>query len=361
MTNFPPGPSALILAFGLILLPVACDSGSTAPADDLPSDGLSATARIYLNAALDIMQASSINRYQIDWPPLRQAALLQAKGAETTRDTYPAIRSALAALGDNHSSFYEPQQVGDVRAPGPILPTPGPVPPQAVPPSGQRLESRVGYVRMPSFSSMQLTSEEIAAHATSYHSLIRQSDTTGMCGWIVDLRTNHGGNMWPMLAGIGPILGEGMVGMFVNPDSVKNYWYYEVGKSLNGSYVLVEVGGVPYELIDPDPAVAVLTGPGTASSGEAQVVAFRGRPNTRSFGEPTYGVPTANSGFRLSDGALLNLTVAWMADRTGQKYGSPMPPDELIPGDPTSDPATDPVVLAAEEWVLQAGACGDGG
>jgi carboxyl-terminal processing protease len=151
-----------------------------------------------------------------------------------------------------------------------------------------------------------------------------------------------------------------MVGQFVDPDLNTSYWYYQPGKSMSGSYVAVEVDGIPYELIDPDPAVAVLTGPRTASSGEAQVVAFRGRPDTKSFGEPTHGVPTANQGFPLSDGALLNLTVAWMADRTGQTYDSPLPPDVPIPGDPTWDPATDPVVQAAETWVLQAGACGGG-
>ena len=36
-------------------------------------------------------------------------------------------------------------------------------------------------------------------------------------GWIVDLRGNGGGNMWPMLAGIGPILGEGIAGYFIDP------------------------------------------------------------------------------------------------------------------------------------------------
>jgi hypothetical protein len=31
----------------------------------------------------------------------------------------------------------------------------------------------------------------------------------------VDLRGNGGGNMWPMLAGVGPVLGEGIVGWIV--------------------------------------------------------------------------------------------------------------------------------------------------
>jgi hypothetical protein len=64
-----------------------------------------------------------------------------------------------------------------------------------------------------------------------------------------------------------------------------------------------------------------LTGPVTASSGEAIVVAFRGRPQTRSFGEPTDGVPTANDTFPLSDGALLVLTVAVDSEKFLQSPG----------------------------------------
>lgn len=45
--------------------------------------------------------------------------------------------------------------------------------------------------------------------------------------------------------------------------------------------------------------VAVLTGSRTASSGEVVAIAFRGRPRTRSFGEPTVELSTANRTFLL--------------------------------------------------------------
>ena len=78
------------------------------------------------------------------------------------------------------------------------------------------------------------------------------------------------------------------------------------------------------------PPVAVLTGVNTASSGEVIVVAFRGRPNTRSFGLYTTGLSTANRGFHLSDGAVINLTTSVYADRTGQTYGERIHPDEIV-------------------------------
>ena len=36
-----------------------------------------------------------------------------------------------------------------------------------------------------------------------------------MKGWIVDLRGNFGGNMWPMLLSVEPLIGNGTLGYFV--------------------------------------------------------------------------------------------------------------------------------------------------
>lgn len=77
----------------------------------------------------------------------------------------------------------------------------------------------------------------------------------------------------------------------------------------------------------------MLTDSSTASAGEAVTIAFRGRPHTRSFGTPTNGVPTANAVFTLSDGALLTVTNALEADRTGRTYTAAIPPDVRIEDD----------------------------
>lgn len=79
--------------------------------------------------------------------------------------------------------------------------------------------------------------------------------------------------------------------------------------------------------------VAVLTDSQTASSGQAIVAAFKGRPHTCSFGPPTYGVPTANQEEQLSDGALMVLTLAVDADRTGHRYDA-----ERAAGPSTQEP-----------------------
>ena len=63
-----------------------------------------------------------------------------------------------------------------------------------------------------------------AAFADAIQAAIRQADRAELAGWIVDLRGNTGGNMWPMLAGFGPVLGEGTAGFFIDPDGVGVPW-----------------------------------------------------------------------------------------------------------------------------------------
>jgi len=57
------------------------------------------------------------------------------------------------------------------------------------------------------------------------------------------------------------------------------------------------------------------------------IISFIGRSNTRSFGEQTCGLSTANAAFALNTSGTLILTVSTMADRNKQIYGSTVEPD----------------------------------
>src|SRR6516225_3751722 len=74
-----------------------------------PTPILSSQAKVYLTAALDIMEQRSVNRKHINWTNLRQQTFAMANGAKTPADTYSAIQVALTELGDHHSFFLEPQ------------------------------------------------------------------------------------------------------------------------------------------------------------------------------------------------------------------------------------------------------------
>lgn len=334
--------------FLVLIMTGALSSCGQTPASPTSTQSpyLSSQARVYLTAALDIMQQHSVNRKTINWTALRQETFVEADHAKTPADTYPAIKFALQRLGDHHSYFVEPQSA---TQPG----TGGITPDQQ--PLGQLLPHGIGYLQLPLFVGDGQAANQ---YVQSAQEAIQSADQAGTCGWIVDLRNNFGGSMWPMLAAVGPILGEGTVGSFVYPDGSKQPWTYRDGQALLGQEVRYMPVVPAYHLKRPEPPVAVLTNSNTKSSGEAIVVAFRGRPSTRSFGQPTAGIPTDNNGYTLSDGAILWITVAVDADRTGQTYDSSISPDQEVSSLPRLQPrADDNVAQAVLNWLYVQANC----
>jgi hypothetical protein len=311
----------------VVVFAAGCGGASTAPTATSPPPaqvaGASARAADYVNELLNIMQNNSINRDRINWVDFRTQVIQRASGAQTIADLYPAITLALGLLNDHHS-FYQAAGGGGLgnpnglRCAAPVAATPN------VPPD-------VGYVRITAFSSNVTGADR--AFADAIQDQIRMRDAPNLSGWIVDVRGNGGGNMWPMVAGVGPVLGDGVAGFFVPPAGAPVEWSVRNGMASSGATEIVRTT-VPYALLAGSlPRAAVLTDNLVASSGEAVVVSFRGRPNTRSFGSATCGLSTANSSYRLSDGSTLQLTTALMADRARVSYGIPIPPDEVVSGD----------------------------
>lgn len=217
------------------------------------------------------------------------------------------------------------------------------------PPQGQRLEHNIGYLDLPGL--LAINREQVQTYAETAQRLIREIDQPATGGWVIDLRRNTGGNMWPMLAGVGPVLGEGTCGYFV-ASGKKTSICYRGGQAFEEQPDEGVGVNEPYELKHPQPPVAVLTSQLTSSSGEFAALAFRQRPHTRSFGEPTSGVPTGNEIKELSDGAWILLTTCLGADRTGQTYESPLLPDQEVKIDWTRlGTIDDPVLQAAVRWL----------
>ncbi|KKO44922.1 hypothetical protein WG68_13555 [Arsukibacterium ikkense] len=197
----------------------------------------------------------------------------------------------------------------------------------------------IGYIRVDGFSG---TSAEATALATNIQQRIREQDHAGIRGWIVDLRHNRGGNMWPMIAGLGPLLGNGIAGYFINPDEVQTSWGYEDGVAFISSPIVTVQPY--YELLVPAQKIAVLSSRQVASSGEAALIALKGLAHSRVFGSDSCGLSTSNSSFQLSDGAQLLLTTATMADRHLNAYGGQVAVDEHV--------AQQNVLAQAMAWIL---------
>jgi carboxyl-terminal processing protease len=313
----------------------AATSGASTTAPDDPGT--------YLNRAIDVIETNALLTESIDWDRVQQEAdTLAADPAVTGAELHDFIRRILDDLGDRHSRFLDASAMTQLSAGSS----------NATPESSLR-EERIGYIALEAFRG-ELGIDDYMLHL---HTEIADLDQRGACGWIVDLRHLDDGNMWPVLAGIGPLLGVPdsnpnaadpfVVGYSVTRDKGRSPWRYENGIGFLGE-VPHTTAATPYRLTDPLAPLVVLTGPQTAGAGEALTVAFSGRPNTWTFGQPTYGVPTNLEVFPLSDGAGIALASTRFGDRTGDAYE---PVGGLIPEQP-GDEAT------ATAWLLSQPACG---
>jgi C-terminal processing protease CtpA/Prc len=246
----------------------------------------------------------------------------------------------LRKLGDVHSSLVTPEHAKELSAAGPNATT---LPPLE-PPTGQIIQDRFAYLVVPSVKGSN--PQRMTQYVDELHALIARLDSEQLCGWIVDLRKDHGGNVFPMLAGVGPILGDGNAGGAIAVDGSEVFISYSMGRSGRAA-----ASGDPYTLVTPMPPVAVLLGPQMASSGEALALGFVGRPATRTFGNASAGYTTGNVPIPLEDGARLNLAVTRMMDRNGIVYGGPINPDVPVVDDGSDDPESNAVVREALDWL----------
>ena len=263
------------------------------------------------------MQAYSINKNTIDWPAFRARVLDAAATARTVQELYPAISIALDLLSDSQS--YYMGRDGAVLGPPPVGGC------TAAASHRPELPESIGYVRIEPCDCDGIAADQ---YAESIQRVIRSADRPGLIGWVVDLRGNFGGNMWPMIAGVGPVLGEGIIGWIVYYDREYEREYRN-GAALSLGETFARVAS-PYSLLEQYPKVAVLTDGQVSSSGEAITVYFKGRPRTRSFGTPTCGHHHLQQYFALTGRAGLYLVTSQHADRLKRKYSSAIVPDEVI-------------------------------
>lgn len=345
-----------MLIFVFILLALACVSS---PAN-AQTPSISPDAKRYLDRALSNVQNLSIHRKTVDWTALRDSANVWATGAMTTEATWPAIHRALRFV-DPHSFLMTPRPMPP-SAYRNAMPA-GNAPPArpSFPATESTLSDRIGIIMVPGFGG-----NNRPAFVDSLQQSIREFDNAGACGWIVDLRFNPGGNMWPMLAGIGPLLGAQRVGAFVNANNNVVDWYYRDGQAWQGSLeppigpgIAGKASRTAHRLRKPDAPVALLFSRVTASSGEAVAVAFLGRPNLRTFGDSTAGFNSSNTNVSLPDGAQMVITNGMNRDRRGRAYALKIAPDELVPRTEGDD--TDAPLERAKAWLLEQPHCSSAG
>lgn len=270
------------------------------------------SSKKYTNEALDIIETNSIMKDSINWKEFRSNVNYVGRDDKTLDDAYSTIGYALIRLHDNHSSLL-------LKADRKAILSPTRKSPEII----SEYANEIGYLKIPGFTGNDSLSFEFAKQLQTK---VKELDSKNIKGWIIDLRNNNGGNMWPMLLGIGPILGEGIAGYFI--DAKKDYWKwaYSYGQVCCGDNTLMKLDS-SFHLKNTNKKIAVLINNGTMSSGEAIAVAFKGIPHVLFFGDDTHGLTTGNKGFILSDSSMILLTTTIFADRNKKIYGKSLSPD----------------------------------
>lgn len=306
----------------------------------------------YFNQTVSIIRKRALNSSKVDWKTILNSTKVMLKNAKTSSDTYPAIGYVLTQLNDNHSFIVGGRNDRRIYPKRSLEKLPRTKVQKTRKNSITKNGKLIGYLAIEGISS-----KNSSAHSKEYSYTIQNSiqliNKQNPIGWIVDLRTNNGGNMWPMIVGLGPLIGNGTLGYF-KYSKMKIPWFYDAGKSgiikgnenkqINFSIQtsVAEVSG--------DVPIAILINNCTASSGEAVAISFKGRDNTRFFGERTFGLSTSNEKFNLSDGAILYLTTSVECDRNHNCYYQGIEPDVLVNnGEASLDENT---INAAVDWIV---------
>lgn len=286
--------------------------------------------RSYVDEALTILD-EGLYTGTPEWEAARDAARAELYGAATVSATYDGIRGLGTIAGGDHTFFLTPAEAADTAK-------------QYDPDAGFDVPTvataeGVSTITVPSFAGQEQSA--IDRYQDAGLGALRSAVPSTTCGWIIDLRANGGGNAYPMLSSVAPLLDDGHVVGFRNREGDTSWIDVR-----NGG--LVPTGDAPTPAtadVVVDQPVALVIGPGSASAAETVAIAFAGQTDTVRVGGHSAGLTTANEPRTLSDGAVIALTVATTVDRTGAVQAGPLTPD--IPRSTSSDAALD----AAADWV----------
>lgn len=301
---------------------------------------------------LDLLEHEALYRDKVDWPGTR-TRLQSVQGDPVKR--LALLREAIAVSTGNHGVWTTTQRQSESLARAQQVGAAAVEKAKAA----DAVDARIGWLVIEGYASTPGATPQEAfrqniQRAARWQQVIRSKDDGMRCGWIVDLRDNSGGNMWPMLLGMAPLLRTSVV----NNEDVGSFeiaqgperWTLTATAVQHAGKPVLDFGQTGYVLRQPGAPVAVLFGPRTGSSGEASALAWRGRAQTRSFGQPTAGVSTGNNVRTLADGSRLLLTTTVMRDRNDRGDGLKIEPDQRVEGDAAT-------LAAAQAWLLAQPAC----
>lgn len=252
-----------------------------------------------------------------EWKEVKDSILAEAKTLTTMDQAHEAVSRAAKVAGGKHSVLLPP--VKDTTSY-----------PETAPELGL-LDNGILHIVLPAHSGVKVSDSLYIHRVLDF--LHGHLDAKGV---VLDLRGNTGGNMWPMISAVSPLLPDGVILRFKGRSRTQPIFLENIlmGTGLSGKSIKKLPASTP---------VAILTDDMTGSSGEATLLCFRGLDNVRTFGTPTAGYASANIVKALADGYTLLITTSCDMARTGEIFcDDPIEPDVL-----TQTPLEDAVAWIA--------------
>lgn len=293
-----------MLALGLLL------QSSTALVAAQPADSLELT--------LKLVQQHGYYAAKVDWPKISSEARTRAQ----SKNEDSAIHYVLSALGDGHS-FYRPPPPQAARSwadkPTKALPVN----------SLSKLQQQTAEIAVISIHGWIGSGQAALDAAMALKSQVHQALTGRRCGIVLDFSANSGGNMWPMLSGLSPLLSEGLLGAFQDRSGNNISIEKRSGRIFYNGHIASAQAATFFQQQYPVMPIALIVGAKTASSGEIVPIMFDSQPNVRSFGQRTAGIASANTSYRLPNGGKVMITTAVTLNRQGKVFDRYMVPDTI--------------------------------
>ncbi len=313
------------------------------------------TVRHYIDTTLILLKNNSLYSKKVDWKLVSQQVRDKSKTARTKAETFEALKIAFDALNDKHAAYY--QYDDQYKPENPQLNARITDSLKAAWKRGLKIENKmIGNIAYISIPTMGVGKQaDIDRYANWIYDAVNQLNDKQPKGWVVDLRMNGGGNIRPMLGGLAMFFKDGIYTYYIDKDGITSD---EAGFQ-NGDFVID--GKIQATITSKMKAidhakVAILIGPGTASSGEGVAVVFNQRENSKSFGTDSAGLANATNGFVFNYNlSYFLLSVAKIANKNKVVLPEIVKPDIYVTENESfADLPNDPAVKEALKW-LQTG------
>lgn len=305
------------------------------------------------------IRSNSILRNTVGWDQVDKTFHGQISKAASLRDTMNCFVAVLSSLNDVHSQiFLNNEYYGHYAGfEDSVLVWLKPLNDRSIAETNrvhtEALGDGIGYIRVPSIQAFDPVQINSFAQLLA-DNIVKLADSCER-GFIIDLRLNGGGNIYPMLSGLSLFLGDQAIGFETDiDDNVVRTWEIAHGNFVIGGYRATDIAVRPMGRLTAAPVV-VLIGPVTKSAGSMVAIAFKGRPNTRFVGEPTAdGYTSSNGYFQFAPNLTLNFATNYVADRDRNIYKTAVHPEIVVHrGDKFDDLPDDEKVKAAIKCLME--------